>query len=91
MLKTRILTAAIVLPLFLAALFYSSANFWAVLLLVLAVTGAWEWGKLAKFPVADSIIYLGLTALLGGGLLMVLGEASRIYPYTTVLLWMSYR
>lgn len=87
MLKTRILTAAIVLPLFLAALFYSSANFWALLLLALTVTGAWEWARLAKFAVADSIIYLGLTALLGGGLLMVLGEAARIYPHTAVLLW----
>ena len=87
MLKTRILTAAIVLPLFLAALFYSSANFWAVLLLILTMGGSWEWAKLAKFAVIDSIIYLGFTALLGGGLLMVLGEASRIYPYTTVLLW----
>lgn len=87
MLKTRILTAAIVLPLFLVALFYSSADFWAVLLLVLVATGAWEWGRLAKFPTTDSVIYLGMTILLGAGLLMVLGEAAHIYPYTAVLLW----
>jgi len=87
MLKTRILTAAIVLLLFLAALFYFSANFWAGLLLVLVAIGAWEWAKLAKFSAADSAIYLGLTMLLGGGLLTVLSEAARVYPYTTVLLW----
>lgn len=87
MLKARILTAAIALPLFLAALFYLPPFFWAALLLVLTGIGSWEWGRLTKFRVADCVIYSGLTALLCAGLLLVLGEAARIYPYTTVLLW----
>ena len=88
MLKTRVLTAAIALLLFLAALFYLSAIFWMALLLALVVMGALEWSKLAKFSVAHSTVYLTATALLGGELLYVLSRAVLIDPYTTAFLWL---
>ena len=43
MLKARILTALIVLPLFLSALIYLQDIFWATLILILTVIGAREW------------------------------------------------
>ena len=87
MLKTRIFTAAIMLLLFLAALFYLSAVFWTILLLALTVTGAWEWSKLAKFSLTYSITYLLLTAIVGGELLFTLSDAVLSDPYTPLFLW----
>lgn len=84
MLRTRILTAAILLPSFLAALLYFQPIFWAALLLVLTVTGACEWCKLARFSVRNTIIFMMLTALMGGELLFVLSEAVQINPYTQI-------
>jgi len=87
MLKTRIFTAAIMLLLFLAALFYLSAVFWTILLLALTVAGAWEWSKLAKFSLTYSITYLLLTAIVGGELLFTLSDAVLSDPYTPLFLW----
>jgi phosphatidate cytidylyltransferase len=86
MLKTRILTAALILPLFLAALFYLPAILWGALLLVLTVIGAQEWCKLAKFSVKNTTLYLILTTLLGGELLFLLSEAVVVDPYSTSLI-----
>lgn len=83
MLKTRILTAVLILPLFLAALLYLPAILWGALLLVLTVIGAQEWCKLAKFSVKNTTLYLILTTLLGGELLFLLSEAVVVDPYST--------
>ena len=88
MLRTRALTAVIILFLFLAALFYLSAIFWMVLLLALTVAGSREWSKLAKFSTTYSAIYLVSTVVLGGELLFVLGEKVVADPYTTSFLWL---
>ncbi len=87
MLRIRIFTAAIMLFLFLAALFYLPTIFWMVLLLSLTVIGAWEWSKLAKFPLMSSIVYLVLTAMAAGELLFALSEAVLVDPYTLSFLW----
>lgn len=86
MLKTRILTAVIILPLFLAALLYSTPIFWMALLLGLTVTGAREWSRLAGFPVGMTAAYLILTALVGGELLFILYRTED--AHTPVFLWL---
>lgn len=82
MLKTRIITAAILLPTFLAALLYFQPIFWAALLLALTVTGAREWCTLAAFSVGNTIIFMLLTALMGGELLFLLSESVTGDHYT---------
>jgi len=52
---------------FLAALFYLPDIFWAVLLLGLTVTAAREWCRLGQFSVGQTVLYMILTTLLGGG------------------------
>lgn len=84
MLRTRILTAAIILPLFLAALFHLPAIFWAALMLILTLIGAKEWCDLAKFSVKHATLFLILTTLIGGELLFVLSGSVAINPYTSV-------
>ncbi len=86
MLKTRIFTVALILPLFLAALFYLPAIFWGALLLTLTIIGAHEWCKLAKFSVKNTILYLILTTLLGGELLFLLSMAVVTDPYSPSLI-----
>lgn len=93
MLKTRIITAAILLPTFLAALFYFQPIFWAALLLVLTVTGAREWCKLAGFSVKNAIVFMLMTALMGGELLFLLSEAitgDHYTPLFTVIYSLSF-
>ena len=84
MLRARIFTAIAMLCLFLIAVFYLSAIFWMVVLLALTVAGSWEWSRISKFSVRYSIVYLLLTALLGGELLFVLSRAVENDPQTRV-------
>ncbi|WP_371264082.1 phosphatidate cytidylyltransferase [Nitrosomonas marina] len=87
MLKTRILTVLIALPLFLSALFYLQDIFWATLLLVITVIGAREWCHLARFSVRNTVIFMVLTTLLGGELLFLLSEAVQSTPYAYTAVW----
>ena len=49
MLLTRILTAAVLLPLFVGGLFFLPGLWWGIGLLPLMIAGAWEWASLAGF------------------------------------------
>jgi len=71
MLKQRILTAAILLPLFLGALFFLPSLHWGLLMCVGLSLAAWEWGRLAGLPATGARVYgvaLGAAAL---GLLLL--------------------
>lgn len=81
MLRARVITAVVMLCLFLAAVFYLPAVFWTVLLLALTVAGSWEWSRLARFSPRHSIVYLLLTTLIGGELLFLLGRAVNTDPF----------
>ena len=87
MLKARILTAIIILPLFLSALLYLQDIFWATLLLILTVIGSREWCHLSRFSVKNTVIFMILTTLLGGELLFLLSEAVEIDVFTPALIW----
>ncbi len=87
MLKVRVLTALIVLPLFLSALFFLQNIFWAILLLALTVIGSREWSLLAQFSIKKTIVFMILTTILGGELLFLLSEAIRDDVYTPALAW----
>jgi phosphatidate cytidylyltransferase len=66
MLKTRIITAIVLLAILLPALFWPSPYPFAAVVLVLIAGGAWEWGRLNGLPmgasVAVGIICLALCA-----------------------------
>lgn len=75
MLKTRVYTVLVLLPLFVAALFYAPPPLWALLLAPLVAIGAWEWGALAGWGAAARAIY-ALLILFAGALLWFADQAA---------------
>lgn len=68
MLKARIYTVLVLLPLLLSALYFAPPRVWGGILMILLAVAAWEWGALAGWPAAGRWGYvLGMTA--GSGLL----------------------
>lgn len=83
MLKARILTAVVILPLFLSALFYLSDIFWIIVLLAITTIGSREWSRLAQFSVRNTIIFMLLTVFIGGELLFLLWDATQNDVYSS--------
>jgi phosphatidate cytidylyltransferase len=59
MLVNRTITAAVLLLLFITALFYLPNRYWALLLLAVLLIAVWEWCALAGFGRAASAIFAG--------------------------------
>ena len=69
MLATRILSAAVLIPLTLAALFLLPPRAFGVVLLAVVLDAAHEWGRLAGFGRGRAALFLGGVVLLGAWLL----------------------
>lgn len=73
MLRTRVLTAAILIPLFVLAVLMLPAVYFSLLLGVVVLLGAWEWAHLAGYSDAwQRAVFTG-----AGGLLMVASHVFR--------------
>ena len=68
MLLTRIYTVLVLLPMFVAALFFTPVAIWALVLSILVLAGAWEWGALAGWQSRQRVVYVAWIAL--GALLL---------------------
>src|SRR5262249_48303526 len=73
MLKVRVLTAAVLVPLTLAALFLLGPQGWGTVTLVLVVIAAIEWADLAGYPRPTWILFAAGTFLIGFVLLFTRG------------------
>lgn len=79
MLKTRVLTAIVLIPLFLGALFLLSDEFWAAATLTMTMVACREWAKLAGFQKTLAYVYPPLTFVLSLAILWLIhSDASRI-------------
>ena len=93
MLKARILTVLVLLPLLLAALFLLENEYWAVLMLLVLLIGASEWSKIAGFSSITSWLYAAGTFALGMALLFVADfdsgkmTASNLFFYSVSLIF----
>ncbi|MDO1509793.1 MULTISPECIES: phosphatidate cytidylyltransferase [unclassified Neisseria] len=65
MLKQRIITALVLLPLMLGMLFYASDGLWAAFSGLIALVALWEYGRMAGFTPAQNNHYLAATAVFG--------------------------
>ena len=68
-LKTRIATALVLVPLVLAALFLLPPSGWAIVVLVLTMVAAWEWARLSNLGWPMLLAFTAVTALACLGLL----------------------
>ncbi len=57
MLRTRLLTVAVVFPAFLLVLFYSPVSYWSAIILLLMAVAAHEWARLFDFSQPVAIAY----------------------------------
>ena len=73
MLRARVLTSALLMPVFLAALFLLPEIYWALLMLAVVLMGIWEWAAMANFPPAGRIGYLLATLISGVALIFATG------------------
>lgn len=79
MLKQRILTVAVALPLFLAAMFLLPNSWWSIVLVAPLLVAGHEWARLAGLGRISEVMFL--SALLSGcALLWVLGNAAAVRP-----------
>ena len=69
MLKQRVITALILLPLVLGSIFYLNTPWFALVMAVPVVLGAWEWANIMGFE--DSTERMPYAALIAVGLLLV--------------------
>ena len=80
MLKTRVITAVILLIVLLAVLTYGGAIGWNIFVLVVLIGAFWEWARLGQFDPGKAIAY----ALAGGALcvsaIMFLNIETQSYP-----------
>ena len=61
MLKTRVMTALIILPVVFVALFYFPNWAWDLFTLGIALVACWEWSRFCQFPVAGKRVYFALS------------------------------
>lgn len=87
MLRQRIITGAIVLLLFLGGVFFLPGMAWAILLLVVAGLGAYEWGRLAK---VSTVCALTFTLAVCGACLVLLCWPSSAAQMALVALGASF-
>jgi len=86
LLKTRILTAVVLVPLVLAAMFGLGTRGWALVTLAIVAVAAGEWARLADFGPLGSSVYVAGTLAIGAGLLLAGGSFSveQGWPETLV-------
>ncbi|MDO8310886.1 MAG: phosphatidate cytidylyltransferase [Sideroxyarcus sp.] len=89
MLKSRVITAAVLLALLLAALFLLPPFAWAALVVVMVMQGTAEWSHLSGLRGLKANLYWGLTLLLMLGLLWLdagTSETQQDYIHLSVYL-----
>ena len=74
MLKTRVITAVVLLGLFLPALFYLPMLWWASAMLVLTLVCLHEWAGFLQLSPMQTRLYLTFSTLTGAGLLVLLQQ-----------------
>jgi phosphatidate cytidylyltransferase len=84
MLKTRILTAVVLIPAVLAALFLLPPLYWGLVTLAIIAIAAHEWARLVDFPPALRIVFVGVAIALGLSLLTRSAGFTRGWPDSVV-------
>jgi len=71
MLRTRVITAVIILLVVVGMLFFAPLSGWALFVLAIALAACWEWSRLCGLGKTGQSIYLLLSGGLGGAAWMI--------------------
>jgi len=96
LLKQRIITALILAPAAIAAIFYLPLMYFAILLLVIIGIGAWEWGPFMGFDTTTRRVgFVGTTLFLIAGLWTTVSlndlwtSYGQLHSYALAVLWLA--
>jgi phosphatidate cytidylyltransferase len=81
-LRTRVITAVVILLLLLGMLFFAPPLVWAAFVLVVAFLGCWEWSRMSALGKTGQNAYLLLSGAIGGALWLVYARAPDTYFMT---------
>lgn len=81
MLATRLITTAILLPLFVGALLGLPNKYWAAVLFPLLLAGSWEWAKLAGYQRNGRWLFSGAVPLTGLSVLLASFEIGSVAAF----------
>ncbi len=85
MLRTRVITAAVLIVGFLTALFLASPKVWAFLTLGITLIGVWEWSNLIKLNQAQRLFQVAIALILGLLIFFVSKSALASYQHYIIL------
>lgn len=90
MLKLRLLTAAILIPLLLAAMFLLPPVGWRLFLIVPLAVGAHEWARLARMTPAGEAVFLAVLLVCVGALMsgLVSAAGQRAVLGLSIVFWL---
>jgi len=71
MLRTRVITAVVVLLVLVGMLFLASPTVWSLFVLAIALGGCWEWSRLSGLSTTGQSVFLLLSGALGGAAWLV--------------------
>jgi len=96
LLKQRIITALILAPAIISAIFYLPLMYFAVLLVAIMAIGAWEWGPLMGFDTKTRrISFVATTVILIAAIWSLLApeelwlNSKELHEYAMALLWLA--
>ena len=75
MLRTRVITAVVILLLLLGMLFFAPPLVWAAFVLVVALAGCWEWSRMSGLEKTGQNVFLVLSGAIGGALWLAYARA----------------
>ncbi len=88
MLRTRVITAAVVMPIFVGGMFYLPTAWWATALLTLLLAGAWEWSGLAGFKRSGRWTFCAVV-LCSAAVLLLLTHYYQVAAAEQGVYWLS--
>ena len=82
MLRTRVITAVVILLLLLGMLFFAPPLAWSVFVLVIALLGCWEWSRMSGLSRMGQNVFLALSGVIGGVLFLLYAREPDTYFMT---------
>jgi phosphatidate cytidylyltransferase len=77
LLRTRVITAVVILVILVGMLFFASALVWSLFVLAVALLACWEWSRMCGLGPRGQALFLGASGILGGALWLLYAQASE--------------